>query len=374
MEIQTAWVKPPNQIGGLDHLAVQASCINIYGRLLPGITNVTDRARYYSFYPWVVWALEQSGHKYNDAFVNQFRRADCLFTLIAQRHAQLAGNYDEHAAATVGSGNMAELVGMIKADQSVRLSDVAHRGGGERARYFKNKLGGLGQYYLGVFAELGMMDGNSSSGVKNTNQIGRVLAEAMDQGVSRELFLQTIAEDLVTVDRLDKLVCFCPCQLSQSTKEHQLLIDLFFTRGLFLDTDMMPRRRTLQAMLYLAEQLSGKGFSIDLTLFRGCVYTGSLPDGSEWVLPDRLLHNRARWAVYQRNELLSVAVQAIFFVLLGSYEELGYRIESVEQLVDWFLTSPEVQTLSKSTSLDDLVPDLEKGADSWLPLLVPILS
>lgn len=51
MEIVTAWVKPPIQIRGLDHLGVQAPCINIYGRLLPGITNVTDRARYYSFYP-----------------------------------------------------------------------------------------------------------------------------------------------------------------------------------------------------------------------------------------------------------------------------------------------------------------------------------
>lgn len=31
------------------NLAVQAPCINIYGRMLPGITIVTDRARYYSF-------------------------------------------------------------------------------------------------------------------------------------------------------------------------------------------------------------------------------------------------------------------------------------------------------------------------------------
>ena len=88
MSIQTAWVKPPNQIGGLDHLAVQAPCINIYGRLLPGITNVTDRARYYSFYPWIIWALEQEGYRYNSAFIDQFRRADCLFTLIAHRHAR----------------------------------------------------------------------------------------------------------------------------------------------------------------------------------------------------------------------------------------------------------------------------------------------
>ena len=78
MQIETAWVKPPPQVGGLDHLAVQAPCINIYGRMLPGITNVTDRARYYSFYPWLIWAFDQEGfRKYDDEFIERFRRADC---------------------------------------------------------------------------------------------------------------------------------------------------------------------------------------------------------------------------------------------------------------------------------------------------------
>ena len=111
MEIQSGWVKPPVQIGGLDHLATQATCINLYGRYLPGITNVTDRARYFSFYPWIVWALEQAGHTYNDTFIEQFRRADCLFTLIAQRHAHTSGtDRDSHAAAMIGSVNMAKPI------------------------------------------------------------------------------------------------------------------------------------------------------------------------------------------------------------------------------------------------------------------------
>ena len=45
-----AWVRPPEPIRGLDHLGVQAPCIALYGQLLPVITNVTDRARYYSFH------------------------------------------------------------------------------------------------------------------------------------------------------------------------------------------------------------------------------------------------------------------------------------------------------------------------------------
>jgi hypothetical protein len=43
----TPWVKPPDAIVGLDHLAVTS----LYDKMLPGITNATDRARDYSFYP-----------------------------------------------------------------------------------------------------------------------------------------------------------------------------------------------------------------------------------------------------------------------------------------------------------------------------------
>ena len=51
-ESTVGWVKPATPITGLDHLGSAAPCIAIYSTLLPGITNVTDRARYYSFYPW----------------------------------------------------------------------------------------------------------------------------------------------------------------------------------------------------------------------------------------------------------------------------------------------------------------------------------
>jgi len=87
MNIITSRLNQPNAIGGLDHLAVQAHCISLYGKMLPGITNVTDRARYYSFYPWVVWSLEKNGHCYGDTFIDLFRKADCLFTLITGRSA-----------------------------------------------------------------------------------------------------------------------------------------------------------------------------------------------------------------------------------------------------------------------------------------------
>ena len=57
------WVEPAKPIRGLDHLGVQAPCIALYAQLLPSITNVTDRARYYSFHPWLIRSFER---RYSD--------------------------------------------------------------------------------------------------------------------------------------------------------------------------------------------------------------------------------------------------------------------------------------------------------------------
>ncbi len=367
MEVQTAWVKAPKHIGGLDHLAVQAPCINLYGRLLPGITNVTDRARYYTFYPWIVWALEEKGHKFNDLFIDQFRRADCLFTLIAQRHAFVSGSdRDDHAAAKIGSANLSQQISDVREDKPIRLSDYAHREEG-KPKYFKNKLGGLGQYYLGVFRELNIMDGTIGSGIKNTNQIGKVLAESLDNYVDRDLFISTLEEDIVNPDRLDKLSCFCSCHLPHSSTEHSLLCDLFFVIGLFSDKDMLPRRRTLQLILYLIDSLAKRQISIDLIHFRGCTYCGALPDGEKWVLPDNLQSNRKKWAIYERNELLSIAIQGLFYALLDSYFESGHRFFYVEELCRWFIETPEVNQINDVFGLENRLEELYKSSNDWLP-------
>ena len=84
--VQTGWVKPPHQIIGLDHLGVQAPCIQIYSQLLPGITNVTDRARYYSLYPWLLARFEKAGWRSEAQIQTMLRRAECLLTLIGLQH------------------------------------------------------------------------------------------------------------------------------------------------------------------------------------------------------------------------------------------------------------------------------------------------
>src|SRR5262245_46945708 len=100
---ELGWIHPAEPIRGLDHLGVQAPCVALYAQLLPGITNVTDRARYYSFHPWVIREFDR---RYKDhslaAFQKVIRRAEVLFALIAIRHSRLDQRDGEHGEAMVG--------------------------------------------------------------------------------------------------------------------------------------------------------------------------------------------------------------------------------------------------------------------------------
>jgi hypothetical protein len=88
-DVHTAWVLPPLPTGGRDHLGAEAPCISLYRQLLPGLTNTTDRARYYSFHPWLIASFEQRYEdKSRDAFCRVLRRAECLLALIGLYHAR----------------------------------------------------------------------------------------------------------------------------------------------------------------------------------------------------------------------------------------------------------------------------------------------
>jgi hypothetical protein len=370
LRIETAWVKPPMQVGGLDHLAVQAPCINIYGRLIPGITNVTDRARYYSFYPWLIWVFDQQGYtRYDDEFIERFRRADCLFSLVAERHAAISKDeYVDHAAAMVGSNTLSSVARELGDAGTVTLSDYSAREGA-KSRYFKNKLGGLGQYYLGVLRELSILDGDASQGIRYTREIGQPIAQSLGAGFDGDLFLSAVEADSVSASQLDSLSALCPCQLSSNVQEQSILGELFFARGNFYDLEALPRRRSLQSILHLAKLLGDEGVDVSESIYRSCVYASSLPNGHEWPVPDSLEGNRQKWFVYARNELLSVAVQGLFFALLDAYEESALRLGDSTAVVNWFSSSQEALGALAAVGANRSFSDCVVSSGEWLPPL-----
>ena len=140
---QTGWVKQPLSAVGLDHLGTQAPGIFLYGKLLPGITNVTNRARYYSFYPWFFWAYEKQYTSLNlDEIVKRYRSADCLFTLIAIWHShQTDQNENRHGIGMTGRDSLFNhALPILKSGKEIHLSKYLSRWFATRFSNFSKKI------------------------------------------------------------------------------------------------------------------------------------------------------------------------------------------------------------------------------------------
>lgn len=309
MPSQAHWLRPPKAATGRDHLGTQAIPIALYDQLLPGITNVTDRARYFSFYPWLFERMAERGLEDE---LPALRRAECLFALIAERHALKRGEpADQHGLAMVGRDTLVPL--LKNGAREASFANLARQDAETEERvYFKNKGGGFRQYYLGPLRELEL--------VGDPHEQGTVLAVAMDEGVDAEQFFQVLSAGVVTTEELDTLATFCPCALPHSEQECEALIDVFFDRKDHYGDLGLQRRWSLALLLDAVGNGAGAWGDISSN-FRGACYAGSLDSATEWEPAEDLRDTRRMWAVYEANELLSVALQGVLWASLEYLRE-----------------------------------------------------
>lgn len=350
MKCSTSWVKPPNAIGGLDHLGTQGPCVLIYSKLLPGITNVTDRARYYSLYPWLIWSFDQ---RFPEAdakrFTAYYRRADCLLTLIAARHARVLGDVEElHGAAMVGRNQLLPALDRLESGEALlKLTDYAATDGS--TRYFKNPMGGLGQYYAGTLASLQLLDASSKPWIKYTHEHGAPLAECVNQSVDHDRFWSRVEADVVSLADLDALSSFCPCGLKNPSDEHAHLTAMFFDERNVYEEFGAQRKKSLALVLHAAQAWGAESdYAFDMDAFRCAVYSRTLPGGADWAIPKALLQTADGWRTYQRNELLSQAMQAVFSCALSLFENSDFSHRISHSSVERFAAS--VAGLSEVTA------------------------
>ena len=326
MSIRTNWLSPPRSIKGQDQLGSQAPCEMTYSQLLPGITNVTERARYFSFYTWVIWSFDHRLKNLGpEDYVEHFRRADCLYTLIAAHEAS-SSNYQRPAERMVGRLKLSPAVGRLKENGSLRLSDYATLED-NGSRYFQNELGGLGQYYAGPLMELGLCK-RASTGpwIQYSKRSGNSLAEAVQESLPASEFWDAVEKDLITAETLTRLYEFAPRRILTGSAEHLQLLDMMLGRDQTSNetksgSGTAERRKTLGLILHLAREIAEtEESSLHEWVFRPAVYASALPGGAVWTVPPLLQKTRNLWALYERNDLLSIGCQAIFCACLFTIE------------------------------------------------------
>jgi hypothetical protein len=338
--VQTDWVSPAKAITGRDHLAVQAVSEHLYTGLLPGITNVTDRARCYAFYPWFVWAFDKQSKKKNaEELVRVFRRAECLHTLIGIVHEIDEGDEWPHGGGLVGRDTLVAVANQIVAGATIRLSKYSKLEPADQDRYFKHRLGGLGQYYLGPLKDLEVLDGSVQEGLKYTAEWGAELATIYDDHVDAKAFFDAVNDDRIDAKTARALNAFCPCHLREHKAEQDVLVKLLFCRGEgHLKSEAGDeRRRTLTLLLHHAAALKNiKNHYSDPDEFLNSCYTGVLPGSKTWSVPAGLVESRVGWGIYKRHELLAVAVQGLFWAGLTALLDEGGYIQDGPAYAEWF--------------------------------------
>lgn len=342
---QAAWVKNSREATGQDQLGLRFFSETIYQDLLPHITNVTSRGRYYSFYLWLIRAVEtRADLLINLSLQKIVRRADCLLTLIGLYHHQISENARSQSLhdGFVGAKKLSSvLTEMLETGESARLSQYAAEEESSD-RYFKNRFGGLGQYYFGPLRDAGILAYNEKGEIHYTEDRGLVIAEAFDESVSGDDFFEVLINDWVSESDLEGLLDFCPCRLSENQAEQNALLDFFFSREtIFQHPAWEKRRESLILILDFIQQSNLHGLEISLDSsgvhnFLSAVYTGALSGNLLWDDTENFSETNLLWRQYYAGELLSLAVQGLFWAGITKLVEGDAGVADCRSYGNWF--------------------------------------
>lgn len=357
MQQIVGWIERPQKKIGLDNLGAQQPCVTIYTRLLPGITNVTDRAAYFGFYPWFIRAFEARYPAASEAaFREKLRLADCLMTLVAERHAISQGEGNgRHSATCPGRQTLGPIALELGADGAVELAQYADRSDDNPTRYFKNPLGGLGQYYLGPLRdEYTVLRGDARKGLGYWIDTGAPLADAYGDGLDGDLFFAALEAGSVTAGDLADLAVFCPCSLYASGRAtaQEALISLFLRSH---SAHGLARSATFELLLDYLRRREGGDTDDAVKDFLASCYTATLPAGA-WPLSERQATARQGWALYTRNEMLSLAWSTLFKNALDTLDGQPKPFATIDGLAAWLISTPAFKYRPPS-DFDALVRD-----------------
>lgn len=333
-QVDIDWIQRDRRvIDGLDHLGIELVSVNLYQALLPGLTNVTERARYYSFYPWIIHRYAQEGpeERTKEAWWNWFRPLDFGYAVACLAHESELGQ--DLGSSVVGAVKARELIKEQPPSATIDFGDFTGIDASGKptkdGAYFKNPEGGFGQYYKNPLNELGVLQTHGARvfpGVRLSTFAGLKIARTLDSHQSFE-HLKQIAQDGKA--KLSELADIGgdlhPNSIAEESDEESLLRDVFFGLDEDLSQGEEPnrlkwRRSSLHSMLRYVRDCDALDGSPDIE-FRWACIAKALPDGKPWRPPIGLSPVVETWGAYQRNDLLNYSLECLFYAALSLLDE-----------------------------------------------------
>jgi hypothetical protein len=309
-----------NIIEGLDHLGVQVVSVNLYNLLLPGITNVTDRARYYSFSPWGLHRFARSGavKRGRADWLHWLRKIEFGYAAASVAYEISNRQFDSRATAVVGSDTARRLLrdsdkaGIVDIQSAALLDELGKVP--KKDAYFKNPEGGFGQYYKVPLEILGLLAKDPEHrypDCKLTSYAGVPVAESIDSQTAFHQLVEFASSGNVRFSELVTLGSrLNPSAIEPGSQEERLLRRLFLgedpelCQGQYPEARAWRRSSILLALRFVRnnEFLEPNAFAYE---FRWACTAMALINGNPWKLPEILKPVAAVWAAYHRNDLMN---------------------------------------------------------------------
>lgn len=315
---------------GLDPLGMQNSGVAFYQRLVPGISNVTLRMRYYGFYCWLsdAYARHEGSTNYED-WRRWVRRAEALFALVSS----IAGS--EGGVGGIDWANTRLKLGEDEIDFAAAASNS-----NDVKTYLNQSMGVFGGAYYTQMVEFGLFVEGDHGIPKATKDRGLALAGAFREAIGTELEALLIAKIMsahVTRTELETLKPVAPSKIAEESSERDAYEKALFAISDTTSGPVEGRHATLQLLLYTTNALGSRP---DPDTIRWFLFKGAGQDFPESLEPQRL-----RWEAYQAHDLFQLAAAAFlaYAIALMGETEGGMSLEEIadEVLRRWASSEPE---------------------------------
>jgi hypothetical protein len=346
------------QKSGLDPLGLQAPSIRLYQDLIPGISNVTLRARYYGLYPWLSQEYAEQNHDGDpEIWRRTVRRAEATYALVAAR----ANAKNESQETGVAGLRWAKETLVDHQGGSFNFAPHSDPAGGEKP-YLKQPWGAFGAAYESQLREVGVLGrAETHSLAVPAPVIGddfrKVFARAAGELGAK--FLRVVKAGKVSPAILDELAPLLPSRIHPQSQERDVYERMLFAEYPNPTDRDLSRRRTLILALRLIRHLEE---DISADEMRWLLYAGHDADGQAIAFeePD-LMHQRRRWWAYHAGDLGRMAFESLLKWLLDTLEAHQSGLAS-DQLVDATVDRLEISQAGWPSTWSALVTDLPRSS------------
>lgn len=335
---------------GLDPLGMQTAGVVLYQALLPGISNITLRMRYYGFFCWVSDAYARRGVTTDfEIWRLWVRRAEALYALVC--------------AEATGEGGVGGIEWAYQALQTnndaIDFSSAASTDQGVK-QYLIQRLGVFGAAYFTQMQETGLFEEGPNGIQRITAESGLAAADSFRSAIGEDLQARFVAAiDAGKVDRatLAALRPFVPSEIRAPSPEQEMYEGTLFAAGPQATDADRSRSASLRLILGVARQGRER----------------PTPESVRWALFDSVTQDQAAdlerqrilWEAYHCQDLFQVAAASLlaWAIAIMAESEEGKPLTEIRGTVESRLA--ELNEASASTAWSDYRDGIDVGEFGW---------